>query len=284
LRSGLGGADVSQYLGLIAGAAIGFLVLVVACWKLFRALPQGRVPRAGADLVVLGLLAVAVASNPFSVDVTRYVARQYLTEQQTEGFVDPVVLSRPAKRKNLVVVYLESLERSYFDPVQFPGLIEDLRRIEAKGTSYTGLGQSIGAGFTIGGMVAGQCGVPLIISGGENSLRVSRFLSGTTCLGDLLKAEGYTTEFMGGASTEFAGKGSFYESHGFDRVSGLESLKPGLADPGYLGSWVLRDDPLLDRVGKRIDDLARSPDPFAMVMLTHHRLPIERLRLPSTQG
>jgi hypothetical protein len=273
LHTGLGGGDVSQYYPLIAGSLLGFMALCFGCWRLYRALLQGRKPRAWADLAVLGLLAASVLGNPTSVDVGRYLARQHLTAQQTEGFVDPEILARPVTRKNLIVVYLESLERSYFDETVFPGLIEDLRPIEAKGQSFTGLGQSIGAGFTIGGMVASQCGVPLIISGSENSMQVSRFMTGATCLGDLLKAEGYRTEYLGGSLGEFAGKGSFYESHGFDEVTGLEDLKPQLANPDYLGPWGLQDDTLFGLARDRIDTLAAGPDPFAMVMLTldtHH--------------
>jgi glycerophosphoryl diester phosphodiesterase len=273
MHTGLGGGDVSQYYVLIAGSLLGFLVLCFGCWRLYRALPQGRRPRAWADLAVLGLLAASVLGNPASVDVGSYLARQHLTAQQTAGFVAPQILARPETRKNLIVVYLESLERSYFDETAFPGLIEDLRPIEAKGQSFTGLGQSIGAGFTIGGMVASQCGVPLIISGSENSMQVSRFMTGATCLGDLLKAEGYRTEYLGGSLGEFAGKGSFYESHGFDEVTGLEDLKPHLADPDYLGPWGLQDDTLFGLARDRIDTLAAGPDPFAMVMLTldtHH--------------
>jgi phosphoglycerol transferase len=273
MHTGLVGGDVSQYYGLIGGSFVGFLLLVYCCWRLFGALPNGRTPRAWGDIAVFGLLSAAVLANPFTVDVSQYAARQYLTVQRTDGFVDPVILSRPDKRKNLVVLYMESLERSYFDKIQFPRLVEELRKIEAKGRTFTGLGQPFGAGFTVGGMVAGQCGVPLIISGGENSLQVSRFMTGATCLGDLLKAEGYRTEYMGGSSNEFAGKGSFYQSHGFDAVIGLEQLKPQLADPDYLGPWGLQDDTLFDLARSRIDALATGPDPFAMVMLTldtHH--------------
>jgi glycerophosphoryl diester phosphodiesterase len=273
LHTGLGGGDVSEYGWLIGASLAGLGVLLAGCAWLYRALPQGRHPRLWGDAATGALLLAALGANPFAVDLTRTLARQHLIPQQTQGFSDPRILTRPETRRNLIFIYLESLERSYFDQAAFPGLITDLRAIEAQGRSYTALGQSIGAGFTIGGMVAGQCGVPLILSGSENSMQVSNFLTGATCLGDLLEQEGYRTEYMGGSAREFAGKGSFYESHGFDRVLGLEDLKPGLEDPAYVGPWGLQDDTLFALARKRIDDLAAGPDPFALVMLTldtHH--------------
>lgn len=110
------------------------------------------------------------------------------------------------------MIYFESLERTYFDEKTFPSLVTDLRQIEGEAQSFTSVGQSIGAGFTIGGMVVGQCGVPLLLSGSENSMQVSNFLTGATCLGDLFADAGYRTEYLGGSASEFAGKGAFYKA------------------------------------------------------------------------
>ena len=225
------------------------------------------------DLVAVVLLLLATATNPFVIDVMRHFTQVAFAEPQTERFVDAQLRQPPARRKNLVLIYLESFERTYFDDIQFPGLVTDLRQIEAGAQTFTNVGQSIGAGFTIGGMVAGQCGVPLLLSGSENSMQVTNFLTGATCLGDLLKSAGYRTEYIGGSSLTFAGKGSFYQSHGFDQVSGLETLMPGLVDPTYLGPWGLQDDTLFSLASDKIGQLAAGPDPFALVMLTldtHH--------------
>ncbi|BBM05285.1 hypothetical protein HAALTHF_09020n [Vreelandella aquamarina] len=42
---------------------------------------------------------------------------------------------------------------------------------------------------------------------------------------------------MGGASTQFAGKGLFYRGHQFNTVKGKEELLPELDDPEYVNSW-----------------------------------------------
>lgn len=57
------------------------------------------------------------------------------------------------------------------------------------------------------------------------------------CLGDILRAKDYHLEFMGGADTAFAGKGLFYQSHGFASVQGAKELLPGNPDASYVNSW-----------------------------------------------
>ncbi|NEL42191.1 MAG: phosphoglycerol transferase I, partial [Xanthomonas perforans] len=77
-----------------------------------------------------------------------------------------------------------------------------------------------GSGWTIAGMVASMCGVPLTTApGDENSMgRMGLFLPEARCLGDYLKDQGYRNHYVGGADASFAGKGSFLSSHGFDVV------------------------------------------------------------------
>lgn len=275
LDAGLEGAGVSEYSGMIAAVVSGLVVLGYGCFRLFRALSSkaGPARRLVGDALAIVLVLASVLSNPLTIDLARYANRFSSVVQQTEGFTLPQPGAIPAKKKNLVLIYLESTERTYFDENIFPGLITDLRGIEAQGTSFTGLTQTMGASFTIGGMVASQCGVPLLLSGSENSMHVSHFLTGATCLGDMLSADGYQLDYMGGSALEFAGKGSFYASHGFDRVSGLAELQPKLSDPAYLGPWGLQDDSLYAMAQARIAELAAGDAPFALVMLTldtHH--------------
>ncbi len=274
LQTGLEGGDVSQYYPLIGGSLAGLVVLGLALRWLVRHLrPLLYYRNRWADPVALGLILLSVGFNPMLRDLTRYLGGALLIEQRTEGFAEPGTLTPPPQPKNLILIYLESVERTYFDPGRFPGLMTELPALEAGALHFTNMGQTIGASFTIGGMVAGQCGVPLLLSGAENSMQVSSFLAGATCLGDVLKEAGYRTAYMGGSSIEFAGKGSFYTSHGYDDVTGLEALRSRLPDPAYLGPWGLQDDTLFDLARARIDELAAADGPFAFTMLTldtHH--------------
>ena len=132
-----------------------------------------------------------------------------------------------------------------------------------------------GTEWTIAGVTASQCGVPLITTGaGGNSMDgLDRFLPGATCLGDLMRTAGYRLSYLGGASLQFGGKGKFYTTHGFDQVEGREELVGDLADDDYLSDWGIFDDSLLDMAYDRFVKLSESREKFGLFLLTldtHH--------------
>src|SRR5262249_23377563 len=129
----------------------------------------------------------------------------------------PTVKSVSDVHKNLVLIYGESYERTYFNEAFFPGLIKELHQIEAKSLSFTNIHEAYGTGWTIAGMVGSQCGIPLVTSSHGNSMAgMDKFLASATCFGDVLHDNGYHLVYMGGADFEFAGKGKFYTTHKFD--------------------------------------------------------------------
>ncbi|WXT08074.1 sulfatase-like hydrolase/transferase [Salmonella enterica subsp. enterica serovar Infantis] len=88
-----------------------------------------------------------------------------------------------------------------------------------------------GTDYTIAGMVASQCGIPLFAPfEGNASASVSSFFPQNICLGDILKNSGYQNYFVQGANLRFAGKDVFLKSHGFDHLYGAEELKTVVAD------------------------------------------------------
>lgn len=83
-------------------------------------------------------------------------------------------------------------------------------------------------------MVASQCGIPLFAPfDGNASSAVSTFYPENVCLGDVLKAAGYSNSFYQGAELAFAGKDTFLKSHGFDHIYGFKELREQVADPSY---------------------------------------------------
>ncbi len=177
--------------------------------------------------------------------------------------------------KNLVLVYLESLEQTYFDQERFPGLVPNLTELREEALNFTSMRQIAGTGWTVGGIVGSQCGVPLLTSLDSvgNDLLQNGFLNEAQCLADVLAAAGYRQDFMGGASTEFAGKGSYLRQHGYDRVQGREELLPLIPDPAYLSGWGLYDDDLFSLAVRRFRELGENGQPFNLTLLTldtHH--------------
>jgi len=173
--------------------------------------------------------------------------------------------------KNVVMIYMESMEQMYTDESLYPGLTPFLNSLNGEALRYTGLDQTIGTGFTVAGILSSQCGTPLLYPRGPggNDILNNGFLKEGSCVGDILDAAGYRQVFMGGASTRFAGKGVFLSAHGYEEIYGLEELQPNLEDPGYINSWGLYDDSLLDMAKDKFDELAsNSEQPFNLTVLT----------------
>ena len=185
-------------------------------------------------------------------------------------YVEPVILKAPPQPPNLLLIYLESLERTYADEARFGDAYADLAALEADAVVFDNVRQLDNTGWTMAGMIASQCGTPLMPAG---LLHDSQFeplhhvVPGVACLGDLLAGLGYRQTFMGGASTEFAGKGLFYEDHAYDRVLGREQLAGRLDDPDYLNSWGLYDDSLYAMAEEEAKRLDRQDGPWNLTVL-----------------
>jgi phosphoglycerol transferase len=186
-------------------------------------------------------------------------------------YVPPVIHQAPEKPPNLLLLYLEGLEHTYADRQRFGDVYAPLAELGRRGLVFEGIRQIDNTGWTMAGMIASQCGTPLMPAGLLHDSQfepLERVVPGVDCLGDLLKGQDYRLSFLGGASSSFAGKGKFYRGHGFDRVEGRETLAPKLEDPEYLNSWGLYDDSLYDFTVEEIRRLDAAKGPWAVVNLS----------------
>lgn len=186
-------------------------------------------------------------------------------------YVEPILLEVPEEPPNLLFMYLESIERTYADRERFGDAYADLDAIGEHGLVYEGVRQIDNTGWTMAGMIASQCGTPLMPAGLLHDRQFSpleKVVPGVDCLGDLLSEQGYELSYLGGASTAFAGKGLFYKGHGFDTVLGREDLQPLLDDPEYVNNWGLYDDSLYDFTLRELRRLNETGRPWGLINLT----------------
>jgi len=274
LTNSLTGAGVGKY--LLPGAGLVLALVAVFCalgWVLRR---RRHLPHHfGYSLLALALALGSVDASPAFRQITELVK-----SQTREGDPDFATFYKvPAKqipnpKLNLVYIYGESLERTYFNEEAFPGLTPELGALKEEGIDFSHTEQLPGTDYTIAGMVSSQCGIPLFAPfEGNASASVSSFFPQNLCLGDILKNSGYENHFIQGANLRFAGKDVFLKSHGFDYLTGAEELKKEVADPHYRNDWGFYDDTVLDTVWKQYEELSRSGKRFSLFALTvdtHH--------------
>jgi len=254
-------------------------------YKAPRKAAIGSSRRKAAIVVVLLLLVWKVDSTPHRlVEYFVHYENSRTFADSPAGLavlreINPYPLSRSrllaSPGKNVVLIYMESLERVYTDEHVFPGLTPNLDALRAKGLDFPNFPTFAGAGYTMAGLFASQCGSPLFSSPFEafdpaagNNNDTATFHPKLLCLGDVLHAAGYRQLYMGGAPIDFSNKGLFFKLHGYDEALGLAELQ---AKNGYRFSapgWGLYDSDLFELAAKRFHQLARSGKPFNLSVLT----------------
>ncbi|MGB3393173.1 MAG: phosphoglycerol transferase I [Stenotrophomonas sp.] len=275
LRSDMEGAGVGDFGSYIATFIV--LVLLSLTPLLLLRVRRFRLPRHGGALsaAFAALLVGAALCSPLHDDAQR-LYRQMQPVDYSVVAPEYVIPVQPLTRaKNIVWIYGESLERTYLDEATFPGLMPNLTRLAGEALDFRDIASADGSGWTIAGLVASMCGVPLTTAqGDENSMgRMGRFLPEAFCLGDYLKQQGYGNHYMGGANGQFAAKADFLASHGFDEVRDLAWFKQQRIAGKHFSNWGIHDDVLLDRAFDRFMELSGSGQPFMLTTLTmdtHH--------------
>jgi phosphoglycerol transferase len=258
---------------------LGFPLLLalgsVAVQSVLSQLIYGHIDSRGHMLsIVLPAMAVCsgVVAMMLELSMFSWIGYHFADDRFAEAFVDPAKAQlKPGRLKNLVLIYVESLEDTYGDArIWGRDLLTPLREIG--GVSFTHYRSAPGATWTIAGMVATQCGVPLRVVSQydvkQGSSDAPAFLPGATCLSDILHRHGYRNVFLGGAPLSFAGKGKFLQDHHYDAAYGREEwLKQGVQG-NALGEWGLYDQELYTQARVKLAELHASGQRFNLTLLT----------------
>ncbi|ELU8797944.1 phosphatidylglycerol--membrane-oligosaccharide glycerophosphotransferase [Salmonella enterica] len=161
LTNSLTGAGVGKYILPGIGIALALVAVFGALgWVLRRR--RHHPHHVGYSLLALLLALGSVDASPAFRQITELVK-----SQMRDGDPDfAVYYKEPAKtipnpKLNLVYIYGESLERTYFDNDAFPNLTPELGALKNEGLDFSHTMQLPGTDYTIAGMVASQCGIPL---------------------------------------------------------------------------------------------------------------------------
>lgn len=207
--------------------------------------------------------------------------KTYIYENE---YVSPDDVSISAKKKkNLIYIYLESMEVG-FASKENGGLLDydlipNLRELAAENT-YFSFNEDVGGfhsftrtSWTVSALLGSESGIPYAFPVGSNSMRNDiSFAPKIITLGDILEENGYNQEFLCGSDSDFGGRRGFFKTHGnfriFDYYDGLNN---GYTDD-YVW-WGLDDRTLYEIAKDELAKLYKEGKPFNLTMLTvdtHH--------------
>lgn len=213
--------------------------------------------------------------------------KAYFFEKTTiyeDYFVDPseVDLLFPEKKRNLIYIFVESLETTYLSKdlggAQEENLLPNLSKLAQEKISFSqnsqiGGGLSVpGTGFTVGAMVGQTTGVPLKVMGAyaaNDYGATSSYMPGVISLGDILEKEGYHQELFIGSDAGFAGRDKYFSQHGNYEIIDYNYAKEEEWIPkDYEEWWGYEDEKLFPFAKERLSEMAESEEPFNFTLLT----------------
>ena len=210
LRYGLDGSGFGDYYLIIAIGVGLFIVSLMSSIAYYRILGAQKVTHFSRvkQVLVVFLLVCAWAIHPSfsilygtllkSVGYESALAREY---SFLDYYQTPILEANSEEHPNLVYIFAESFETTYFDEKLFPSLVTHLRALESQSTTFSDIRQVFGTGWTIAGMTSALCGIPLVTPTtnehspqGNSMSKMRTFYSGAVCMSDLLHQNGNKKE------------------------------------------------------------------------------------------
>ncbi len=242
-----------------------------------------------ARKIVSLVMAVSLFAGGVAYGINQFqlfkVLRMYVFESSfiEDNFADPreVKMQFPENKRNLIHIYLESVENSFLSTDMGGYLDENLMQpltdLAKEGVSFShnekGFGGPVsttGGTWSVAAMVNMYTGLPMKAPTKANSYGAAdNFLPGAVTIGDILASQGYEQSIMFGATAKFGGLNYFYESHGNFNILDYDAAKEkGWIPEDYKVWWGYEDDKLFEFAKTEITRLSETGKPFNFVMET----------------
>ena len=202
---------------------------------------------------------------------SQFIANEYVNPKE-------VNIEFPEEKRNLIYIFLESMETTYYSKndggLSETDLIPEISKIAKENLNFSNTTQLGGAHtlygttWTAGAMTAQTAGVPLKLSVDANALsEYSVFLGGAYGIGEVLEDNGYHNFLLLGSDAIFGGRKNLFTQHGNYEIWDVECA---VAENRITEKiwWGYSDDNLFKFAKEKILKLAEQVEPFNFTMLT----------------
>ena len=255
----------------------------------FKIYPLNRI---FGSIISLTLSAALIFTACNLSGLNNYIYSRWQTTEIYENYyVSPeqVSINFPGKKRNLIYIYLESMETTFTSKNLGGGgsnnAIPELHNLANENINFSsndgvgGFHSPYGTTWTTGGMVAQTSGINLNISANMHNNTVpgqqEEFLPGVTSLNDILHDNGYYQTLMVGSDAVFGERKKYFLTHEVDRIYDLLTARQeGFIPKDYSVWWGMEDKKLFDYAKLKLTEIANDTSrPFNFTMLTadtHH--------------
>ena len=243
-----------------------------------------RIMAAAVPAVSVLLLAGTVYTAWERLDIADYAANSgAVSSFIDENYVDPAgtELTFPEQKRNLIYIFLESMETTYADEENggafSENYIPELTELAEENEDFSGADAGLNGGtaltsttWTAAALFGQTTGLPLSIPIDGNSMDTQEsFLPGVTSLGDILEQQGYRQTFMIGSDGNFGGRSLYFTDHGnYDIKDYYYYQSQGKFDKDYWVWWGFEDQKLFEYAKEELTALAAQDQPFNFTLLT----------------
>lgn len=275
---------IQEYLDVCAVPAILMLLLVVILFIAWRTKKRWYVVMGASIIVPIIVSGVSVHGAWNELDVGSFVDGQSTYSSFIDdNYVDPadVALTFPEQKRNLIYIFLESMEMTYADKENGgafdKNVIPELTELAQENEDFSGEDKELNGGYamtgatwTMGAMFAHTSGIPLSISIDGNDMNTQEhFFAGAVTLGDILESAGYCQNLMIGSDATFGGRRLYFTEHGNYNIYDYNyASENGLIPPGYRVWWGYEDEKLFSFAKDKLTELSQQSTPFNFTMLT----------------
>lgn len=295
LRMPLQGTQSSYILSFFLQALLPSLavtaVILLLVWvvrKTGKTLYIGNVlifPNRGISMVLaLAFLLVSFGRSATLLGVPDYLANKNSTSDFIErNYIPPTTqnLVFPQEKRNLVYIYIESLESTFLSIEEGGQMKEsvmpELAKISQDNVSFSDhklVGGAVpvpSTGVTSAAMVGHTSGLPLYLApnwDGHTAQEI--FIDKATNLGDILADYGYAQYLMVGSHASFGARDKYYNAHGGTEIIDLKTAwKAGIVPDGYDNKfWGMEDMYLYEFARQELPKISTKDEPFCFTMLT----------------
>ena len=281
---GTNDAMIKEYVVKCIVPAVVILLVLAVILTAFRKKKRYYAVMAGAIVLSVSVSALSVHGAWQALDVGNYVAdRGTYSTFIDDNYVSPadVEMTFPQEKRNLIYIFLESMETTYADTQNggafTENVIPELTQIAQENEDFSGETDKLNGGYsmpgttwTIGAMFGQTAGLPLSVSiDGNNMDTQDTFFAGAVTLGDILESQGYSQTLLIGSDAVFGGRELYFTEHGsYEMMDYKYAAQNGLIPEDYLVWWGYEDQKLFEFAKQKVTELAAQPEPFNLTMLT----------------